>query len=216
MFFINFKNYSQAFEGFPGIYKELEAAAKRYPKVQTIFAPPPLLFAKVAETVKIPLWTQHLDPTPFGAHTGFFPAEAAMRLGATGTFLNHSEHPLNAQELAETVAIARKVGLPVLIFAAIPEVVSEVKKLNPEYIAYEPPELIGGEISVTTDRAEIISEAVEAAKPIPLLVGAGIHKGEDIKTALKLGAIGGAASSAIVTASQPTLVLDELLSAYPS
>jgi len=220
MFFINFKNYSQAFEGFPRIYKELEEAAKRYPKVQTIFAPPPLLFAKVAETVKIPLWAQHLDPMPLGPYNGFLPAKATQKVGASGTFLNHSEHPLKDQALAETVAIAREIGLSVLIFAATPEVISKVRKFDPDYIAYEPPELIGAGVtrgvSVATAKTEIIPEAVEAARPIPLLIGAGIFKREDIEIALRQGAVGGAASSAIVTAPQPAAVLDELLSAYPS
>jgi len=220
MFFVNFKNYPQAFEGFPKIYQDLEAAAKRYPKVQTIFAPPPLLFAKVAEIVKIPLWAQHLDSKPLGKHTGFLPPEAAKHLGAVGTLLNHSEHPLNNRELVETIRMVRKVGLSTLIFASTPEVISEVKKLNPDYIAYEPPELIGAGVargvSIATAKPDTIPEAVKAARPIPLIIGAGIFQKEDITTGLNLGAAGAGVSSAIVTASQPTLVLDSLLSAYPS
>jgi triosephosphate isomerase len=43
------------------------------------------------------------------------------------------------------------------------------------------------------------------------LVGAGIHTGEDVKTALKLGASGFAISSAIVNAKNPGKKLKELL-----
>lgn len=218
MLFINFKNYAQAFEGFPKIYQDLEGVARKYPKVTTVFAPPPLLFAKVAETVKIPLWAQHLDPKPLGKHTGFFPPEAAKRLGAIGTFLNHSEHPLDPQELEQSVKMAKGADLSILIFADAPEIIREVKRLNPDYVAYEPPELIGAGVergvSVATAKAEIIPKAVEAAKPIPLLIGAGIYQEEDIKTALKSGAMGGVVSSAIITAPQPAKVLDELLSAF--
>lgn len=233
MFFINFKNYAQAFEGFPRIYQELEKVVQKYPKVLTALAPPPLLLAKVAEIVRIPLWAQHLDPQPLGAHTGFLPAAASAKVGAVGTFLNHSEHPLDPQKLEQSVRLAKGVGLLVLIFADTPEKIYKIKDLIPDYfqvkresesesakggrelyIAYEPPELIGGEISVTSARAEIIPEAVRAAKPTPLLVGAGVHKGEDIETALRLGAVGAVVSSAIVTAPQPPMILEELLSAF--
>lgn len=219
LFFVNFKNYPQAYGGFPKIYQELEEVAKRYPQVTTIFAPPPLLLGKVAKVVEIPLWMQHLDPYPLGKFTGFLPVEAAEKVGASGTFLNHSEHPLSNETLGKTVKVAKEAGLSVLIFAATPETISEVKGLNPNYIAYEPPELIGAGVergvSVATAKKEIIPEAVEAAKPIPLVVGAGIHKSEDIKTALELGAVGAGAASAIVTDPEPAKVLDELLSAFP-
>lgn len=218
VFFINFKNYHQAFEGFPKIYQDLEEVAKRYPQVTTIFAPPPLLLAKVAEVVKIPPWAQHLDPYPLGKFTGFLPAEALARVGASGTFLNHSEHPLDNEMLEKTVKAAKKAGLSVLIFAATPEAVRNAKELTPEFIAYEPPELIGAGvgrgISVATAKPEIIPKAVEAARPIPLIIGAGVFQGKDIKVGLKLGAVGAAASSAIVTAPEPAKVLNELLSTF--
>ncbi|MDP1710644.1 MAG: triose-phosphate isomerase, partial [candidate division WWE3 bacterium] len=68
--------------------------------------------------------------------------------------------------------------------------------------------------SVTTARPEVISEAVQAAGEIPLLIGAGIHVKTDIETALKLGAIGAVVSSAVVTAPDPNLVFADLLSGF--
>lgn len=218
MFFINFKNYAQAFQGFPKIYQDLEKVSQKYPTILTAFAPPPLLLAKAADVVKVPLWAQHLDPVPLGKFTGFLPAEALARVGAAGTFLNHSEHPLDPQELEQANRLAKEVGLSTLIFAATLDVVLQVKGLKPNYIAYEPPELISAGIekgiSVATAKPDIIRKAVEAAKPIPLLVGAGIFQASDIETSLNLGAIGGVVSSAIVTASQPSEVLDALLCAF--
>lgn len=218
LFFVNFKNYTQAYEGFPKIYQDLEEVAKRYPQVTTIFAPPPLLLAKVAAVVKIPLWAQHLDPYPLGKFTGFLPAEALAKVGAVGAFLSHSEHPLDDGMLEKTVGVAKEAGLLVLIFAATPEAVRNAKELTPNFIAYEPPELIGAGvregISVATAKPDIISQAVEAARPIPLVIGAGIFQREDIRVGLKLGAVGAAASSAIVTAPEPAKVLNELLSAF--
>lgn len=218
VFFINFKNYPQAFEGFPKIYQDLEKTAQKYPKVTTVFAPPSLIATKVAGTIKLPLWAQHLDPLPLGRGTGFLPMAAGKHLGITGTFLNHSEHPLNDQELEKTVEMAKEANLATLVFAATPARIREVRDLNPDYIAYEPPELIGAGvekgISVATAKPDVIPKAVEASGPIPLLVGAGIFQPSDIEVSMKLGAAGGLVASAIVTADNPTKVLDDLLSAF--
>jgi triosephosphate isomerase len=212
--FINFKNYRQAFEGFPKIYQDLENAAKSYPKTKTLFAPPSLLLDKVAGAVEAPIWAQHLDPLPLERGTGFLPIEGGKHLGIEGTFLNHSEHPLTEEELAKTMKMAEKSALTTLIFASTVEAVAKAKTLIPDYIAYEPAELIGGDASVTSAQPKIIPEAVEAANPVQLVVGAGIHSGEDIKAALEFGAVGAAVSSAIITAPNPPAVLDEIISGF--
>jgi triosephosphate isomerase len=214
VFFINFKNYHQAFEGFPRIYQDLEMVAQKYPKVQTVFAPPTLVLAKVSEAVAVPLWAQHLDPLPLEKGTGFLPMEGGKHLGIKGTFLNHSEHRLTDEELAKTVKTAEKAALATLVFADSLEMVAKAKTLAPDYIAYEPPELIGGDVSVTSAQPKMVPEAVEAANPVQLVVGAGIHAGEYIKAALEFGAVGAAVSSAIVTAPDPAKVLDDLLSGF--
>lgn len=217
-FFINFKNYPKAFDAFPKIYQDLETIAQKYPDIQTVFAPPPLLLAKVVDTISSPVWAQHVDAKTLGAFTGYLPPKASKLAGAAGTFLNHSEHPLDDDDLEESVKMAKEAQLETLIFAATPEGILKVKELSPDYIAYEPPELIGAGvakgISVATAKPDIIPQAVEAAKPIPLVVGAGIFQPSDIKTSLKLGAVGGLVASAIVTADKPTEVLNQLLSTF--
>jgi len=69
---------------------------------------------------------------------------------------------------------------------------------------------------VATAKPDVIPKAVEASGPIPLLVGAGISQPSDIEVSMKLGAAGGLAASAIVTADNPTKVLDDLLSGFNS
>jgi triosephosphate isomerase len=214
LFLINFKNYRQAFEGFPGLYQDLETVAKKYPEVQTCFAPPPLLAARITDVTTIPLWAQHSDPLPLERGTGFLPVGAGKQLQLAGTLLNHSEHPLSNEDLAKAVKMSKEIGLPTVVFAASVEAILAIRELEPDYIAYEPPELVGGDISVTSARANIIPEALETAQHIPLLVGAGIHETKDIEVSSELGAIGVAISSAIVTAPKPAEVLDELLSAF--
>lgn len=66
--------------------------------------------------------------------------------------------------------------------------------LNPDYVAIEPPELIGSGIPVSKADPDIVSSSVKAVtkinQAVKVLCGAGISKGEDLKTALDLGSKG--------------------------
>src|SRR3990167_2802170 len=194
---INFKTYSQAIG--PNALKlaqDLTAVSQNFPQVEVGFAPPSLELAEVAAHADSPIWAQHTDPAGEGQFTGYLSPADATAAGAAGTFLNHSEHPIELEIIKKTLKLSRKAGLKVLIFARDPEKVAEFGKLSPDFVAYEPPELIGGEVSVTSAKPEIISEAVAAAGSIPLLIGAGIHEKSDIIKALELGAVGAVVSSA--------------------
>lgn len=215
MLLINFKTYPQAIG--PNALKLtqiLEETAENFTEVEVGFAPPSLDLAEVAAHTNSSIWAQHTDPAGEGQFTGFLSPAGAKAAGAIGTFLNHSEHPLEIEVIKETAELAKKAGLKVLIFAADPQKVSEFRNLSPGYIAYEPPELIGGTVSVTSAKPEIISEAVAAAAGIPLLIGAGVHAKEDIETALKLGAKGAVISSAVVTAADPQAVFANLIAGF--
>jgi triosephosphate isomerase len=213
MLLINFKTYSQAIG--PNALKltqKLAETAQKFAGVAVGFAPPSLELAEVAAHTGFPIWAQHTDPAGEGQFTGYLSPADAKAAGAVGTFLNHSEHQIGTAAIRETLELAKKTGLKVLIFASDPEKVADFGKLSPDFIAYEPPELIGGEISVTSAKPKIISEAVTAAGRIPLLIGAGIHEKSDIIKALELGAIGAVVSSAVVTATDPEAVFADLLS----
>ena len=64
-------------------------------------------------------------------------------------------------------------------------------KLNPDYIAIEPPELIGSGKAVSKERPELIEKAAAAVKDAKnktkILCGAGIVSGEDVSKAIELG-----------------------------
>lgn len=217
MLIINFKDYHQvtgpkALE----LAQKLLEVAKNYPAVTVGFAPPPAELAEVAAHAAAQIWAQHVDPVASGKHTGYLSPTDAKASGAIGTFLNHSEHPLDDETIKKTADLARREGLKVLIFARGPKEVKNFCNLSPDLIAYEPPELIGGTTSVSQAKPEIIQEAVEASGNIPLLVGAGIHERGDIETALALGAIGAVVSSAVVTAKDPQTVYSNLLSGFPA
>ncbi|MEX1068379.1 MAG: triose-phosphate isomerase [Patescibacteria group bacterium] len=215
MLLINFKTYPQAIgPNALKLAKELKPAAANFPGVGIGFAPPSLELAEVAAHANAPVWAQHVDPAGEGQFTGYLSPADAQAAGAIGTFLNHSEHPLDGQTLEKTLNLAKEAGLKVLVFAKDPPTVAAVKSLNPDFIAYEPPELIGGDVSVTSAKPEIIPEAVAAAGEIPLLIGAGVHEKADIVKALELGAKGAVVSSAVVTALDPQAVFADLLAGF--
>ena len=85
---------------------------------------------------------------------------------------------------------------------------------RPDMIAIEPPELIGGDISVSTAQPEIITNTIAKVKQIadiPVLCGAGVKTAEDVKIALELGAKGILLASGIVKAKDPEQALRDLV-----
>ncbi|MEM1805090.1 MAG: triose-phosphate isomerase, partial [Nanopusillaceae archaeon] len=90
--------------------------------------------------------------------------------------------------------------------------------LDPDYIAIEPPELIGTGISVSKAKPEIIINSVKSIREInnkvKILVGAGISNGEDVKKAIELGVNGVLVSSAVTKAKDFYEKIKELLCSF--
>ena len=80
----------------------------------------------------------------------------------------------------------------------------------------EPPELIGGDISVTTADPEIVSGTVtevrQIDKNVKILCGAGVKNGEDVAKSIELGADGVLLASGIVKAQDKEKVIRDLAS----
>ena len=213
MLIINFKNYPQTLgERGVELAKNLAQTAKDFPNVKTVLAVPPTNIFRISQAVDIPIFSQHVSAKTTGQTTGFVIAESLKEAGAVGTLINHSEHPLDLESIAPTVHRCQEIELETVVCASSVEAVKEIKKSN--FIAYEPPHLISGQISVTESEPEVIKKAVKAAATTPLLVGAGIHSKKDIQTAIKLGAVGLLVSSDIVLAKSPAKELKELLSGF--
>ena len=85
----------------------------------------------------------------------------------------------------------------------------KAEKLKPDFLIYEPPELVGGKVSVSSAKPQIVKNLSEKMH-MAFLVGAGIHNKKDVKTAMELGASGFAISSAVVLAKNPTIKLREI------
>ena len=218
MIFVNFKTYQEG-SGLKALnLVKIIAEVADSSRVKIV---PVLAASDIKEAVaitKLEIWAQHVDDTSFGAFTGSTLPSAVFEDGAAGTFLNHSEKKFpNLEKLTAAVKNAKEVGLKTLIFASSLEELAQIAILTPTYVAYEPPEFIGrSDISVTSAQPEIILKAVEIAKShnLPLIVGAGIKSGEDVKKSLELGAVGIAVSSAIVKAENPKEALNILTEGF--
>ncbi len=166
--------------------------------------------SSVASAVNIPVLAQHIDAIGYGSHTGYILPELVKEYGATGTLLNHSEKRLSKEILAKSIKLAKEVGLTTIVCAKTPKEGAEFLAFNPDYIAVEPPELIGGTISVSSAKPEIIENAARLIGSEKLLVGAGIKTSDDVKIAIKLGAKGVLLASGITKADDPKTVLMNL------
>jgi len=167
---------------------------------------------------KLEIWAQSIDPYQFGAHTGATLPEAVFEDGAAGTFLNHSEHRFSSfADLKLAHQHAQQVGLKTLIFAANLAELKKVLALNPTFVSYEPPELVGSKrTSVAAAKPDTIAKATALSKEkgIPLIVGAGIKSQQDVTKSLELGAVGVAVASDVVAAKHPQQELLDLMEGF--
>ena len=173
------------------------------------------LSAVKAAVPNLEVWAQHLDPIGWGSNTGWLHPETAMGHGATGSIINHAEHKVDLGHV-ETLLAQLPDDFPVCACAADIDEAKALAALSPTFIAVEPPELIGGDISVTTADPGIVSgpaEAVKAANPnVRVLCGAGVKNGADVAMAIELGTEGVLLASGVTKASDPAAVLRDLVS----
>ena len=214
----NFKTYESAIGPRALDLAILHAKVMEEMDVQMGVAVQPSDIFQVASAVSIPVFAQHIDPVGFGSNTGHILPEAVKAVGAFGTLLNHSEHRLESDgaldvELLKTsIERAKEVDLYVVVCAKDPEEGAEIAKLGPDLVAVEPPELIGGDISVSTSRPEVVQGSVELIGSGRVLVGAGVKNAEDVRIAIELGASGVLLASGVTKSDHPEVVLRDLAS----
>ena len=170
---------------------------------------------RVAKEVSIPVFAQHVDPIDYGKGTGHILPQAVKKAGAIGTLLNHSERRLDPNVLEDSVACAQKATLFRIVCAENPEEIEKLAPLQPDCLAFEPPELIGSTgASVANSKPQSIADSVAVSGGIPVLVGAGINSVEDVKVSLELGAQGFLVATAITKADDPEAALREFVGAF--
>ena len=203
-FIINFKNYAEiSGEKTTALAKTIQSVSENH-AIEIILAPPQPCLALVIQNVNLPVICQHLDVGEFGQTTGFFIAEMAKSYGAQGSLINHSEHKLAPQTVADLVQILHRLDMTSVVCAQTVGEVAQMAEFSPDFIAIEPPELIGSGKAVSKENPAIITNSISAAKEhshtTKVICGAGITDKSDVAAAKHLGAEGILVSSGIIKA----------------
>lgn len=216
---INFKAYDEVL-GSKGLElaKACELVAKESKKSIAIASQITDLTLTCRE-VEIPVLAQHVDNVGTGSFTGHISPQAVKACGAFGTLINHSEYKLPHEDVREIINKCRAIGMVTVVCADDLEEAKSLARFNPDFLAVEPPELIGGDISVTSAKPEVVKGSVDAIKSInpdiKVLCGAGVKTKEDVKKAIELGTVGVLLASGVVKAKDPKSALEELAEGLP-
>ncbi len=212
MFVINCKNYEEiAGDKIIEFVKTAERVSKKY-RIKIAIAPPQHLIGLLRNST-IPILAQHVDDSEIGSTTGFVIPELLKKSGVKGSLVNHSEHRISNSEIKNLVLKLRKLRMISIVCVKDVAEAKKYARLNPDYIAIEPPELIGSGRAVSKERPELIAKAAIAVKSAKnktkLLCGAGIVSGEDVARASELGSKGILVASGIVKSRDWNKVMTE-------
>ncbi len=194
---INLKTYQQTLENAEEIAKTAKDISDEL-NVSIAVAPS---HASLKEVAKIlPVFAQSIDPYEPGAHTGSMLAEEVKRCGAVGAIINHSEKRMPYDDIKKCIERCKANGLISIVCTKDDVESKELAKFNPDFIAIEPPELIG-KISVATANPGIVKKSVAAVGGrCRVLCGAGIQTKDDVRISIELGTNGVLASSFLIKA----------------
>ena len=211
---VNFKTYATAMgQKAVDLAQAMERASKDHVRMIAVVSAFDLHAVKQAAP-SLEVWSQHLDPVGQGSFTGWLQPENAIERGAQGTIINHAEHKVDIEHVQQLMQQLPD-EFPMCACAADVDEAHQLAELGPAFIAVEPPELIGGDISVTTADPAIVSDTVNAVRAINphvrVLCGAGVKDGKDVKTAVELGAHGVLLASGVTKASDVDAVLADLV-----
>jgi triosephosphate isomerase len=214
MFVINCKNYEEiSGEKIIKFVKIAEKVSKKY-KVKIAISPPQHLIGLVANS-SIQILAQHIDDSKVGSTTGFVIPELLKKSKVNGSLINHSEHRISSKEIQKLVLKLKELKMTSIVCVKDVAEVKKYVKLNPDYIAIEPPELIGSGKAVSKEKPELIAKAAKAVKNTntKLLCGAGIVSGEDVTKAVELGSKGILVASGIIKAKNWNKIISEFAEA---
>jgi triosephosphate isomerase len=217
LFIINFKNYDEI-AGTKSVRLARSAlkVAKKY-QLKIIVCPPQHLMSEIAK-FSSNVFAQHLDNAKIGSSTGFVIPEIVKKSRVSGSLINHSEHRISPNEIEDLVVRLKNLDMVSVVCVQDVNEAWKYAKINPDFIAIEPPELIGSGKAVSREKPEIITESVNAVKKAnnstQLLCGAGIISGEDVSRALELGAKGILVASGIVKAKNWEKTIEEFALAF--
>ena len=168
---------------------------------------------RVKKELGIEVWAQHMDPIEPGKNMGWLSPYSLEEAGATGVVINHSEHKVSDEIVKQTLEKAKQYNLKTVLIGHSVDMILKFASWQPNYLSYEREDMVGGGVSMLTQEAENVKKLVKELK-IPLMIGAGISMGGDIKSALILGAKGVILASAFTLAVDPEAKLRELTEGF--
>jgi len=216
LFIINCKNYEEiAGEKLTKLVKVSSKVAKKY-KIKIVIAPPIHQISQITK-FSVPVLAQHADTVNTGSTTGFIVPELLKKSKVLGVIINHSEHRISPNNISKLIQRLRKLNLLSVVCVKNVAEAKKYAKYNPDYIAIEPPELIGSGKAVSKQKPELVTNASRAIKQAKnstkLLCGAGIVSGDDVKKAIELGSKGILVASGIIKAKNWNKIIDEFAKA---
>lgn len=213
---VNLKTYK---EGTGNRARQIATAAQLVSKESGVtigLAPNYIDLHPLCHHFEIPVYAQHVDGEEPGAHTGHITVDAIRLAGASGSLVNHSERRLTLAGIESSVRALQAQKLTSVVCSNNEIASAGAAALGPDYVAIEPPELIGSGVSVSKANPEIIKRSVAAVhtvnQKVKVLTGAGIQSGECVKIAVDLGTDGVLLASSVVKAADPAAVLRDLVS----
>ena len=221
-FILNTKNYpeisGERFQRLAQVFENLSEEEQYTDVLKFFLAAPAYAIAGTTQKYrKVSMLAQHLDDAEMGATTGFLVPQMAHSFGATGSLVNHSEHRLPVNQIQNIVNKLRARQMISIVCARDDSEVQHFSAFSPDFIAIEPPELIGSGIAVSKARPELISDsrrALERSKPenspTRLICGAGIVDGSDARLAVELGSEGILVASGVIKAADWRAKISEL------
>jgi triosephosphate isomerase len=215
---INFKNYAEIQgERCLALARQVEEVARELCLEDSIaIAPPTPALALISSCVdKITVIAQHVDDANEGSTTGYVTAEMLKSFNIRGSLVNHSEHRLDLNTIKGILNRLKRLNMLSIVCANTPDEVKRLALLNPDYIAIEPPELIGTGNAVSKSKPEVIVKAVEAlnSSSSKIICGAGIVDASDVKASLRLGSKGILVASGVIKAKDWKTKVHELAEA---
>jgi triosephosphate isomerase len=176
-----------------------------------VVCPPMVELSRIAKEISIPVFAQNVDIWDGSVRTGGTTLAEIKAAGAQGLLINHSECRRKLADIEFLIKGARELGLTTIVCSNNVETSKASAVMGPDFVAMEPPELIGGDISVTTADPGIVKDTVEAvsvmAPDVKVLTGAGVKTQEDVRMAIELGTYGVLLASGVVKAKDPKEVL---------
>lgn len=209
---LNFKAYPESVGKNAIRLAEVCDSVRNIKNAEIMLAVQPTDIFQIKSRFDIKVLAQHVD-SYYGKYTGSINALAVKDAGAYGTLLNHAEKKIEHEKLSEVIKECKRLELITFVCAADLDEVEKVIKMKPDFIAFEIPELIGTDKSITDKSPESVKKFVEITKKnniIPLC-GAGINSRKDVETAIKLGTEGILLSSAFVKAKDHRKFLIDLI-----